>query len=383
MGKVLYQKNAQWDKSDFGQAMVNAVYRHAQPKYIRHVGDKLTFNGFWRDGKKRNVCIWPDQAAWSDLRDSENGYSNKGGVKSFAKTVLNMNLPEFMNQYGNGQRVSLVKEQRQKSFSPDYVNAIWEELLKRDQGRANPALHWLAHTRKFRSHALSTTLSFANLYGEEVDLFAREHRPLIQHRLNLGQNIVVPLRGIDDDKVENLYLRALDNIDKEDKARLLTNCGGWHSRNDAPRAFGFPYLIHDFPNVVICEGMADYFAAECLLDADEKYLPIGAPGTAAINKWGEWLSQAKYSGRIHLIYQLDPDQSNSLSTYGAGQKAAVNARRTLSNAGQIVNLFNWTFFLRLTTGWHKAPRDLADVFICTDGPEDLLSEAFLNTLKNG
>jgi hypothetical protein len=143
----LYSKTAKWEKHDFGQAMVNAVYRHAPHKYIRHIGDKLTFNGFWRDGQKRNVCIWPEEAAWSDLHQNSVG-SSKGGVTSFAKTVLNLELNDFMQQYGNSTaKPAGVKKQSSENFSADYINGIWATLIKRNENRTEHVDHWLTKAR--------------------------------------------------------------------------------------------------------------------------------------------------------------------------------------------------------------------------------------------
>jgi hypothetical protein len=378
----LYKKTSKWEKGDFGQAMVNAVYRHAPQKHIKYIGNKLTFNGFWRNGEKRNVCIWPEQAAWSDLCKPESSYSdvNKGGVGSFAKTVFNMELKEFMEQYGNAPQKIIHPKKTDRKFSTDYADKIWSTLLKRDHNRPDVAAHWLINSRKMQKPNLFIGSGFANLYHEDVELFAEEHRKLIENRIVLGKNIVVPLRGIENDKAQNLFIRTISEVPKEEKSRLLTGCGGWTGKDSNPRAFGFPHLIHDFPHLIICEGMADYFATECLLDADEKYLPIGAPGTAAINKWASWLSETRYQGKIHLIYQMDTDHKGGLTTYGPGQKAAIKAKRILCSAGLSAHLFNWTFFLQHVSNWQKAPRDLADVFVCSDTHQDMLSVIFLNTL---
>ena len=362
--------------------MVNAVYRNAPHKHIRRVGNKLTFNGFWRNGNKRNVCVWPEQAAWSDLNKNENDRANKGGVTSFAKTILNMGLTEFMEQYGGSSQKPVLPKKTAKNFSTDYVNGIWSALLDRDQHRPNYALQWLEKTRRLREPNLLIGSGFANLSVEDVALFSPDHHRLIQRRIKLGRNIAVPLRGMEDGKVQNLFIRTIDNAPKEDKSRLLTGCGGSVDNNNAPRAFGFPHLIHDFPNLIICEGMADYFATECLLDADEKYLPIGAPGTAAITKWARWLSKTKYSGKIHLVYQLDSDSNGGLTNFGPGQRAAVEAKRALLTAGLSAHLFNWSWFLHLVSNWQKPPGDLADVFTCSNASPDALSESFLNTLRN-
>ncbi|TXG76907.1 hypothetical protein E6Q11_03805 [Candidatus Dojkabacteria bacterium] len=372
-------KTLKYSKDDFGQAMVNAVYRHAPHKHIKCIGDKMTFSGFWRDGQKRNVCIWPKEAAWSDLHQSVSG-TNKGGVTSFAKTVLNLDLHDFMTQYGHTQAKPSAIKKAVKEFSADYVNEIWTALVTRNASKIDHAKNWLMTARKLPEPNRFIGSGFTNLNQSDVELFDEEHRGLIRKRIELGHNIVVPLRGIKNDKVENLFIRTINAVSKENKSRLLTGCGGWAGVKDSPRAFGFPHLIHEFPNLIICEGMADYFAAECLLDADEKYLPIGAPGTAALHKWADWLSQTKYSGRIHIVYQLDCDQNGNLANYGPGQQAAVVAKKVLCNAGRYAHLFQWTSFLQEVSDWKKPPGDLADVFTCSDVQPSILSKNFLHTL---
>lgn len=86
------------------------------------------------------------------------------------------------------------------------------------------------------------------------------------------------------------------------------------------KSFRFPHLIDDFPNIVLCEGMADYFAAEYLLDKNEKYLALGAANADALIKWAQWLGEKQYQGCVHFIYQLDLNDEGKISTAEIGQK---------------------------------------------------------------
>jgi hypothetical protein len=61
-------------------------------------------------------------------------------------------------------------------------------------------------------------------------------------------------------------------------------------------------------------GMADYFAAECLLDCDEKILPIGASNAEGIVKWAQYLIETRYRGLALILHQLDKDDNGELST---------------------------------------------------------------------
>lgn len=360
--------------------MANAIFHRADNRFIRRHGHIVKFNGFWRNGDKQNICAWLDKATWHDAKTGEGG-----GCKDFARVAFNMTLSEFMKEYGPSFSEP-TKQFRAEVTSTDGlvscdVNQLWKSLQERDANRPNHAEKWLTDIRGFYDPHRFISTGFVNLSQDDIGLFAHQHQKFIQDRIQRGRNIVVPLRGIESEAVENLFIRNIQTASKQERTRVLPGCGGWTSKNGTPRAFGFPHLIDQFPNLIMCEGMADYFAAECLLDADENYLPIGAPGTAAIEKWGSWLKEINYAGKIYLIYQLDLDENGTLNTFGPGQMAAVNAKRALGGAKPPAHLFNWSLFLKKIAHWKVAPRDLADSFVCSDAPQEILREAFITTLK--
>lgn len=272
-----------WNVMDLSHAMANAIFQRANGRFLRQRDDIVRFNGFWRNGDKQNVCAWLDKATWHDAKTGDGG-----GCKEFAKVAFNMSLSEFMQQYG--QKIA---QENQKHFKTTlsanalavgYVDSIWKQLCTRDQHRHDHVGQWLEQKRGLTQPRSFIGSGFTNLYDEDVNLFASEHHGLIRQRLSLGPNLVAPLRGVHSDTVLNLLFRAIAPIAKDQKSRLLTGAGGFGD-SENPRGFGFPHLIKDFPNLVLCEGMADYFAAELLLDANKEYLPIGAPHADGIVNW--------------------------------------------------------------------------------------------------
>jgi hypothetical protein len=360
------QHKYQWHSSDLSKAMLTAIERSAEPRCVRRDGNKITFNGFWRNGSRPNVCAWIDKATWSDAKTGQSG-----GCKDFAKVAFNLSLPDFMHRFGSatkseeiiyGERLNIASVFAQKAplqlTKP--VDDIWQELCRRDSTRVDLAAQWLADTRGFASPRMWIDSGFTNLTKDDVKLFEPQHQSLIEHRLSLGPHLVAPLRGVHSEKVNNLFFRAIGDVPKDKKSRLLTGVGGWKESDDSPRAFGFPHLVKDFSNMVLCEGMADYFAAELLLADNEKWLPIGASNADSLKKWALWLSKSKYSGRVTIVYQLDPDDDGEFGTEMVGPKKAIDAMRVLQESGINARFFNWTFYLKHSTAHPERIVDLAD-----------------------
>jgi len=359
------QHKQKWNSSDFSQAMLTAIERSADPRYLKRNHDKITFNGFWRNGNRPNVCAWLDKATWSDAKTGLGG-----SCKEFAKVAFDLSLPQFMLKFGDsstdgyeyGDRIDIEaafeKESPPKLTKP--IDDIWKELCERDLSRADFAAQWLANKRGFESPRSWIGSGFANLTKEDIELFEPQHRSLIEHRLSLGPQLVAPLRGVDSDKVNNLFFRAMGEVPKDEKSRLLTGAGGWKEADGSPRAFGFPHLIGDFSNIVLCEGMADYFAAEVLLADNEKWLPIGASNADSLKKWALWLSKSQFSGRVTIVYQLDPDDEGELGTEQIGPKKSIDAMQVLNATKIDARFFNWTTYLRHTTAHPERIGDLAD-----------------------
>lgn len=364
-----------WSVSDFAIAMEQSARSLANQKCIRASNDKLVFNGFWRNGDKSNVCIWLKKATWADAKTGEGG-----GCKEFAKVAFNLSLPEFMDRFGRpsvaiqSAPIKVPKRLPQQIIS---INDVWEKLV--DDINDSHAEQWLKEARGF--DALNETIGsgFLSLEKKHLAFFNTEHHNFILQRLALGHQLVVPIRNTASDRVKNLFFRSIENIDIETKSRLLPGCGGWTEKDGGPRAFGFPHLIHDFPKLVLCEGMADYFAAECLLGCDDNYLAIGAANANALNNWASWLSVTNFKGRVIILYQLDPDSSGRLSHLGVGETKAAQALKTLLTNKVSASLFKWPSFLKRIDGHKHRPNDIAD--ICKVYGTKSISDQFVATLS--
>ena len=346
-----------WDSTDYSKALSNAICQNADSRFLSRDREKIKFNGFWRNGDKQNVCAWIDKATWHDAKTGEGG-----GCKEFAKTAFGISLKEFMNRYGPtqyhpemGETVNIAEafagtySTHKKEISSEYVNIIWDRLQKHEPLKTDYASKWLSETRGIPNPRSYIGSSYINLINDDAILFDKEHQEFIINRMDKGQIIAVPLRNAYGNNVENIFLRIFSTVDKTEKSRLLPNCGGWGDLKDGLRAFGYPHLINEFPNLVLCEGMADYFAAEYLLDRSEKHLPLGAANADALVKWAQWLAEINYRGCIHFIYQLDSDDEGKLSSTEIGPKKAITAAQTLFNAGIKAKPFDWFTYLKHTT----------------------------------
>jgi hypothetical protein len=367
-----------WTAADFAMAMETAIISTANNRLLKIAGSKIMFNGFWRDGDKQNVCVWLDSATWHDAKTGESG-----GCKDFAKIAFNMELKDFMNLYGPtrmGTPISIKKAFEAPSKPNDLdLNTVWKSLVDRDKYRADHAKEWLEKKRGFKNPRSSVGSGFANLYEADLDLFNATHYGFLKHRLSLGAQLIAPIRGVSSDKVLNLFFRSINNNSKEQKSRLLPNSGGWGGDEYVPRAFGFPHLIREFSRIILCEGMADHFAVECLLGQSSNSLAIGVPSASALPKWAQLLSQIKFLGHVTLLYQLDVDQSGKISSQAVGQAKAAEALKILLNNKRQATLFDWAAFLTEIKPKTQIPRDIADMFLVSENLE-LLSSAFLKIL---
>jgi hypothetical protein len=371
-------KTATWKVGDLSKAMANAIFQNAHDRYLKQDGDILKFNGFWRNGDKQNVCAWLNKATWHDAKTGEGG-----GCRDFAKVAFNMELNEFMNLYGPTQMGTpiSIKEAFETPSKPNDLdlNTVWKSLIDRDEYRVDHANEWLEKKRGFKNPRSNVGSGFANLYEADLDLFNFTHYRFLKHRLSLGEQLIAPIRGVSSDKVLNLFFRSINNDSKEQKSRLLPNSGGWGGDEDVPRAFGFPHLIREFPRIILCEGMADYFAVECLLGQSSNSLAIGVPSASALPKWAQLLSQIKFLGHVILLYQLDVDPNGKISSQAVGQAKAAEALKILLNNKRHATLFDWAAFLTEIKPKTQIPRDIADMFLVSENLE-LLASAFLKIL---
>lgn len=351
------QKAKTWTLDNFSKAMEIAVGQHCDARFLRASKEKILFNGFWRDGDKQNVCLWLDKATWHDAKTGEGG-----GCKEFAKIAFNMSLREFMERFGR-EEIKVLRNLTQKSPANSCekpVQEIWAYLNVKDSNRADRAGEWLSENRGFPFPRRHIGSGFANLYEGDEHLFGDQHQQFLKYRLSLGPQIIVPIRSTNSENVKNLFIRAISEVPKEEKSRLLANYGGWREPSGSPRAFGFPHLIPEFPNIVLCEGMSDYFAAECLLEENDCFLPIGAPNADALVKWSKELVDMKYKGTVHIIYHIDTHKDGTLSSKEIGPAKAIKAAQILLSAGITFKIFSWPFYLKHITNHAYLVHDLAD-----------------------
>jgi len=368
-------KKAQWELNDFSQAMANAIFQNAHHRYLKQNGDMLKFNGFWRNGDKQNICAWLNKATWHDAKTGEGG-----GCKEFAKVAFNQTLPEFMERFGRTISIKTFKKTTPaKAFVIKPIDEIWSQLFEKSNNRSSQAEQWLEKNRGFDSPRKFIGSGFASLEKDDVALFHPQHHNFIKHRLSLGPQIIAPIRNVFSNKPQNLFFRTISDVNKSDKSRLLPHSGGWSEQDGSLRAFGFPQLIQDFSKLILCEGMADYFAIECLLGCDENFLAIGASNAAALNNWATWFSTVKYKGNVIILYQLDADQFGKISTHGVGQLNATKALKILLQNKVSASLFKWANFLRRIKTHEHRPSDIADV--CKIYGTKSISDQFITTLN--
>jgi len=368
--------NLKWSIDDLSKAMVNAISQRANSRFVKRDGYTIKFNGFWREGDKQNVCAWLDKATWHDAKTGEGG-----GCREFAKIAFNQSLPEFMDRFSDCSFASIIKEPiiLKKTKSGQTANEIWLKLLEDSSHNPNPAETWLEKSRGFNHPRANISSGFASLTGNNASLFDLQYQSFIKQRLSLGPQIVAPIRGIHSNDVKNLFFRNLSVSHKNDKSRLLPNMGGWSDEDETPWAFGFPHLIRDFPKIVICEGMADYFAAECLLGESGNFLAVGAANAGALKQWATWLSTSKYNGAVTILYQLDRDKLGKVSSLGTGQSKATEALKILLQNKVSASLFRWASFLKLIKAYEHKPNDIAD--ICQLFGSNTISDHFIKTLN--
>jgi hypothetical protein len=368
-----------WSVADFSNAMENSARSMADKRFIRASNDKLIFNGFWRNGDKSNICIWLKKATWADAKTGEGG-----GCKDFAKIAFNLTLPEFMNRFGQSSHLPYFRTTKVTSKQTQHdqsLHDIWSKLLGTNKSHLKLAERWLSSERGFNSPREYIGSGFSILEKNDIALFNLQHHSFLNQRLSLGHQLVVPLRSVLSNKVVNLFFRALPNVDKNEKSRLLPGMGGWSESDGSPRGFGFPHLINDFSKLILCEGMADYFAAECLLECAGNYLAIGAANASALINWANWLSMTKYKGSVIILYQLDRDQTGTISSSSIGQSKASQTLKTLLENRISALLFKWPSFLKKTLAYEHAPNDIAD--ICKVFGTKAISEHFVATLNEG
>jgi len=70
---IMKYEKTNWRTEAYGNAMLKAIQENRNPRYFRQQGDKVLFNGFWRDGNKQNCCLWPDQGTFADAKTGQGG----------------------------------------------------------------------------------------------------------------------------------------------------------------------------------------------------------------------------------------------------------------------------------------------------------------------
>lgn len=374
-------KAEKWTLENFSSAMEQSILAKANPRYTKLSNDKLLFNGFWRDGDRPNVCLWLKKATWADAKTGQGG-----GCKEFANIAFGMNLPEFMDAFGTPPPTKKFKRTHNSEvINSKSVHEVWSALIK-SKTNNQIAENWLT-ARGLSSPQQNIGSGFLCLEKNDAVFFDKAHQAFIEQRLTLDIQLVAPIRNVFSNDVQNLFFRSLTAFSKENKSRLLPDAGGWSDSEGSPRAFGFPSLVHEFPKIILCEGMADYFAAECLLAENEHHLAIGAAHASALVNWAQWLGATRYKGTTILLYQLDKDEFGKISPDAIGQAKAIEALKILRNYGLKAELFDWNEFLKSFKNFFDLARvsDLADV--CQLSKESAvplvaLTQSFYDTLNH-
>lgn len=365
-----------WKNHDYAKAIANAINQNANPRFLRSHGNTLKFNGFWRNGDKQNVCAWLDKGTWHDAKTGEGG-----GCKEFANIAFGVTLKEFMERFSTNQTRSIKQiekfKKETKVLSKDLVEQIFNNICR--VTKRTKSIKWLSESRNINEPERCLGSGFADLDKECVMFFPKNLKNFVDKLIETADQMVVPLRGVGSISVRNFYFRSISHCPKENKSRMLPNAGGCSDSDGTPLAFGFPHLIKDFSNVILCEGMIDYFAAEYLLDSEQSYLPLGVTSATAFKAWSEWLIKEKYDGNIIVIYHLDTDKHGNLSDTGVGQNYAVECVRNLISANIKAKFFPWTDYLKSLNNFSTV-RDLADS-LNLGLNFSYLHEIFLNQLR--
>src|SRR5262249_20488777 len=162
------------------------VYQKAAPRLLRKSSNKVSFNGFWRDGDKQNVCLWLDKATWHDAKTGEGG-----GCKEFARTAFNMTLPEFMQRYGSINMERWIPTERIIPFAEDEpannksVQELWFALKQAEKSKEDIASRWLIEKRGISAPRETLRAGYANLQSTDVELFDFSIRNFITQRTGL------------------------------------------------------------------------------------------------------------------------------------------------------------------------------------------------------
>jgi hypothetical protein len=188
---------------------------------------------------------------------------------------------------------------------------------------------WLENFREIPSPEQNIANGYADLEEHTIAIFPKAVRSFVENRLQLGPNIIIPLRSISTGLVSNLIFRALspDLSDISQKCRLLPGFGGWSDADNNPLVYGIPSISEDYSFVIITEGMLDTFAAEALLIDDDKCLIVGATSASSLPKITKYLAN-QLSIPIIIIHHLDHNENNLISYNGVGQKFAIEAAKT-------------------------------------------------------
>lgn len=329
------RNETKWALENYRSAILNAVRTNA--KHHRIAGNKILFNGFWRNGSKENVCAWTDTATWHDLKTGEGG-----GVKKFAEIAFGCSLQEFMERFSELHFPArpLVSQQFQskKNEAQVILNEAWQGVAS---GGSNRARKWLDIERGI------------SISSERADFFIADLQPL-SHRLypdaissfvekfENRPGLVSPIINFETGDVVNCIIRLVEEAGSN-KARFLPNQPVIRT-DKAPVGFGEPHLHKKATNIILCEGLTDTIAATALAQNREKTIVIGATSANALPFIGQWLS-ANSDAHINLIFHLDILPGSGLSSRAIGQSKAVEALKFFSKSPHRAVLFDWPSFL--------------------------------------
>ena len=329
--------NEKWTLDHFNHAMRSAIEKNANKRFLRTRGDKILFNGFWRQGNKQNVCAWINKATWSDMKTGEGG-----GVKEFASVAFNQSLPEFMASYGpaDSQIVTPIEFKAEEIVECD-LDRIFKNLTAKRKEIQDCATLWLETVRGIDNPREKIYSGFENIAPSDAIFFPLGLKSFIASRTVNGHHLVAPLRSPKSEKIENFFFRKLNFkeqfVDPAEKSRLLPGVGGLSTDDNLPLGFGLPHLAPDAGMVVLCEGFVDTLCMEAMLEEYLHITVIGSPSAKFLPKWSQWLADNS-KATLCVVCHLDEETNRGR---GIGQTSALKALQVYRNSGKEAHLFSW------------------------------------------
>lgn len=355
---------ARLSNQQLSTAMLAAVRQHAAT--IQEMGDRVQFNAWWRGGDGLKVAIWPDRAAWADIKTGESG-----GAADFARVALGCGLADMLHRYGGLAPVSRGGQHQVPAEStpapavaepipedtgwlPGAAWDVWEahvaelywcggcaacvdgEGVCPRVAQLQPVQDWLWERRGIPPQS---GILPSGLCPVRPELFpAGPPRDWVERSVRaLGRAFLVPLRD-QVNRVDGLVLRFPDQTDPAKKT--LNVKGLRRAVTQGPVAFGWPGAVARADLVLVVEGAPDTWAAETL--GPPNAVVIGANGIGQLPRWVDHLSARRLP--TILIPQLDP-QHHDPRVSRLSQRVTCEVAEQLAGHGVPVTVFRWESFL--------------------------------------